>query len=593
LATLPDGKVPLFLQEGHSDFESLAWLQLMLTEQVARNAQPDFSNSLTPASIVMTGSDGNGWHLVPLHALKDRHEIPDVCLPQEESWLTLSGNLPIPCGRWTKCRDEFAMGWQFKGEGFFDALSFLNRPLEQSVLPLRLRKKMLPVDLQEQISSDLWVVEQRDIFTHEGKHEIELLTCADPVRFIGPAVPAGSKRPGGLYRVRVNRVPEDVPDWAVESQFLNFSSPQDVLVKLSTPYAATESIGGLHLVPEVGTELLVAWDGSLGDFPTMVTAPRPIIDSVQDQNGVADVRDLGPVAFEPARDRNLAICIPKGTMSVDFPEGSGGTLETFADKDVILGSFNGTIMLQRDAGRVFQIGQEYVDIDPVGAPPAISRTRRKRSKKASSGNSSHASHSLSSDSKQSNKLESNRESTYFDLRPDADKYLSKSPFAGKETHALRIWARKSRVAIKNFDPGHIWIEWTTVSTGNLATKFVYGYYGDGSSTCLFKCNGQLQNDLNAITAGKGLKHAVFFVSKGQYNTALETAESIGRRSQNKTNQYGIIWVTENAFSCRGLVKRVFDAIGKDVPSPGRDLPTSYLARLMKFYSAVRRPEEEK
>ena len=55
LATLPDGKVPLFLQEGHSDFESLAWLQLMLTEQVARNAQPDFSNSLTQASIVMPG----------------------------------------------------------------------------------------------------------------------------------------------------------------------------------------------------------------------------------------------------------------------------------------------------------------------------------------------------------------------------------------------------------------------------------------------------------------------------------------------------------------------------------------------------------
>jgi hypothetical protein len=379
LAFLPDGKVPLFLQMGQSDLESLAWLQVVLTDQVARNVQFDSLSSHSPVAIVLTGSDGDGWHLVPLHQLKDRQAIPDVPLPTGCERIEFTGSMSIPCGCWAKRWDERSMCRQFKGRGTFDAALFSDRPVKHSILPLRLPRTMLPPDLQKKYSSDQWVIEQRDIFTHEGKHEIELLACEDPARFIGPAAPLNSNRPGGLYRVRVKRVPKDVPNWTVDCQILGLSSPEDVPVKLSTPYAATESVGGLHLVPEPETELLAAWDGSLSDFPTMLTAPRPVAESSRGASSIADVRDLGRLAFEPARDRDFAVSIPKGTLSIDIPSDSGGSLQAFVDKDITLASLNGNITFQRDAGRVFQIGQNFVDIDPTNALPAVVRQRRKRS----------------------------------------------------------------------------------------------------------------------------------------------------------------------------------------------------------------------
>ena len=274
--------------------------------------------------------------------------------------------------------------------GYSTRRRFLEREHGNSVLPMRLPKTLLPDGHSD--GGDQWVVAVHETFTHSGGHAISVVTCDDPASMFTPVPPHGVNSLGGLFRARITEIPDDVPNWNVGCELLDVSSPSNVIVKLSTPYGGLNNIGGLNLVPELGSQVLVSWTGRLSDVPTILTAPRPTAGS--DKDDAPDVRELGPSAFEAGPEKDLCIHVPSGSVDLNLPKDSKGTLRVRVDKDIVLTSEQGELLLIRNGGRVLKVGKEFVDIDPPDSPSSPKRARRasKRGKEATShGSDSRAS----------------------------------------------------------------------------------------------------------------------------------------------------------------------------------------------------------
>ena len=118
IGRLPTGKVPLIVQEGQSDLDLLAWMPVLLTNE-ASVFEPE-----APRAVALTGSDGNGWHLVPLHSLSERPEVPELLLPEECSDFKYQGRVFFPVAERLRSRVPHCAFRMFTATGLFDPAAF-------------------------------------------------------------------------------------------------------------------------------------------------------------------------------------------------------------------------------------------------------------------------------------------------------------------------------------------------------------------------------------------------------------------------------------------------------------------------------------
>lgn len=346
LPHLPKGKIPIFVQDGLSDLEALGWLSCLLTIEADRRS------SRSQPSIVLTGSDGAGWHLVPLHLLASRKEVPEVALPAGLDHLEFVGwGKPIT-GPSVKMRDGRSACAVFKGEGTYEPAAFRSRMPSSSVLPLRLPERIRLRKRPPGMARRLWVVQLRELLTGDGRHAVEALVSPDPAALFAPVPPKDTMMPGGSYSVEIGEAASDVPEWTVPCRFLRLDS-SFVPVVLSTIYSGLNQRGGVHFVPEKGSRALVEWTGRLSEHPVLTHLTRPAGERKSaDQNGqhTSDVRKLGSAAVQLPQGRGLALDVP--------------SLQAAAEGDVQLLSRKGQLRLKREQGRILQVGQEFIDVDP-------------------------------------------------------------------------------------------------------------------------------------------------------------------------------------------------------------------------------------
>ena len=347
---LPEGRVPLFIQNGWTDTESLAWMACLLTEEIRISRRDEAAN------LVLTGSDGNGWQIVPLHGLSRQKKVPQLLLPPVDL-ADIGWSVPRT-GPHVRLKGSAAPCKRLIAEFSLNCIDLKPRTSADTLLPLRLPAAMLKGKLAEW----QWVVGMQESWSSDDRYRIELDVCRDPASLFEPVPPATLRPPEGILRGKVAKPSNKLPAWTLRCELIDFENTM-AAVAMSTLYCGQNGQSGLHVVPEETSPLLIIWRGRLSEYPVALNSPRPAGQPASEP----DVRKLGPLAAKFPKTRGVNVEFGDGLLTM-FLSGDGansGSAHIATRRDLELSTEKGDIRLARKDGRTLKVGISNVDVDPV------------------------------------------------------------------------------------------------------------------------------------------------------------------------------------------------------------------------------------